>query len=165
MQGRAVDGYNPPVMQSKTLILGGGAWLMLCIAALPAWASSFRVGDIIVSDPWSRPSPPSSSVGSVYLTLRNVGRNPDRLIGVRTPRAASAGIHETVRRNGMVEMNTLSEVALPPGSSVEVKPGGLHIMLIGLTRPLTAGAEFPLTLVFAGAGPLVVTVRILAGAE
>jgi copper(I)-binding protein len=165
MQGRAADAYNLLVLQSKTPILGGGVWLMLCITALPAWANSFRAGDVIVSDPWSRPTPPSSSVGSVYLTLRNVGRRADRLIGVQTPRAASAGIHETVRRNGMVEMNAVSELALPPGSTVEVKPGGLHIMLMGLTGPLVPGAEFPLTLMFAGAGRVVVTVRVLAGTE
>jgi copper(I)-binding protein len=139
-------------------------WLTACILMLPVFAAD-GPGDLVISDAWARATPPSSSVGAVYLTIRNRGPRPDRLTGVSSPLAASAAIHESVSRNGMVGMDPVPELALPAGATVQIKPGGLHIMLLGLKRALAPGESFPLVLVFAAAGTVTVPVSVRAGGD
>jgi copper(I)-binding protein len=125
-----------------------------------AAAGSVPAAAITVSDAWARPTPPSSTVAAAYLTIVNHGIKPDRLTGVSTPAAARAALHRTVSQNGMMAMEAVPALALAPGGRIEVKPGGLHIMLFGLRKPLASGDEFPLALQFDGAGTVTVTVKV-----
>ena len=71
----------------------------------------------------------------------------DRLTGVSTPVAGTAELHQTINENGVLRMRPVSDgMALPPGHAVTFAPGGLHVMLMDLKRPLTQGDVFPLTL-------------------
>jgi periplasmic copper chaperone A len=111
---------------------------------------------------WARASAGNATTGAAYLTVTDNGK-PDRLVGVSTPVAAEAQVHESIDDNGVMKMRPVQGgVTLAPGTPVTFKPGGYHIMLMGLKAPLKAGDSFPLTLTFEQAQPLTVTARIEA---
>lgn len=102
---------------------------------------------------------------AVYLTLRNDGGEADRLTGGETTAAASAQIHESRMVDDVMRMQRVDGLDIRPGEPVVLKPGGIHIMLLGLTRPLIEGEEIDLTLHFLRSDDLVVSVpvRLLGG--
>jgi copper(I)-binding protein len=132
--------------------------LMLC--AWPGRAADYTIATLRVTQPWSRPTPPIAAVGVVYLSIINRGARADRLIAQRSPIAGRVEIHENRTVQGMMEMRAVAAVECPPGATVKIEPGGLHIMLVGLIRPLLAGMDFPLELQFAQAGTLTVQVHV-----
>ena len=131
--------------------------LFLLLAA--AAAHSADTG-LILGHVWARPSPPGISVASVYLDISNQGSEQDRLLRLSSPVAKTVQLHETHDNHGMMSMRQLAFVDVPPGGTVKASPGALHIMLLGLKKPLLNGDTFPLTLVFATAGELTVQVRV-----
>jgi hypothetical protein len=112
---------------------------------------------------WARPTAGAATTGAAYFTLTN-NAAPDELVGASTPIAASAGVHETIDDNGVMKMRPVTSIALAPGKQVTFRPGGYHVMLIGLKAPLKIGDSFPLTLSFAHAQPITVMVKVQAGA-
>jgi periplasmic copper chaperone A len=110
---------------------------------------------------WARPTAGAGNTAAAYFTLTNNGA-ADHLIGASTPIAASAGVHETIDDSGVMKMRPVASLALTPGKPVPFRPGGYHVMLIGLKAPLKAGDNFPLTLSFAHAAPITVTVKVQA---
>ena len=118
---------------------------------------------LLVTDIWSRATPPLAEVGAAYLTVKNRGSTPDRLIGIDTPVAQHAEIHTHIMQEGMMMMRQLEAIDLPAGGSIVFKPGGNHIMLMGLGQALQEGESFPLTLKFEHSGriELIVEVRAL----
>jgi copper(I)-binding protein len=126
-----------------------------------AQAAGYRAGDISITDPHARPTVAGQPGGAAYLTLENTGRSADRLVGVSSPVAQSAGIH-TMRMDGdVMRMREAGELPLAPTARVEMKPGmGYHIMLNGLKQPLQQGARFPMTLTFEKAGKVDVSVAV-----
>jgi copper(I)-binding protein len=104
-------------------------------------------------------------VGGAFVTVANTGA-ADRLTGVASPDAAKAELHESLTDNGVMKMRPVSGIDVPAGATVKLAPGGYHIMLIGLKHALVAGEAIQLTLIFAKAGPVTTTARILkAGAS
>jgi len=142
------------------------AALMALIFTLPihAQAAEYRIGNLTVAEPRSRPTPPTATVGVVYFSLFNAGAAADRLVALDTPVARTVEIHESRTVQGIMQMRPVTSVECPPGATVKIEPGGLHVMLVGLIHPLTAGMEFPLSLKFRDAGTLTVQVRV-GGAE
>jgi copper(I)-binding protein len=129
-------------------------------AQAPPQAADYRAGDMVVAQPWSRPTPPVATVGVAYFSMTNVGGKADSLIAVSSPIARKVEIHESRTVQGMVQMRAVTAVECPPGATVKIEPGGLHVMLLDLSRPLAAGTEFPLSLRFRDAGVLTVQVRV-----
>ena len=113
-----------------------------------------------LSDAWARATPGARTTGAAYLTLANAGAATDRLIAVSTPIARSVELHTTVRDGDILRMQALDTLGIAPGSAVELKPGGIHIMLLGLKAPLKEETTFPLTLTFAAGGDLTVDVAV-----
>jgi copper(I)-binding protein len=126
-------------------------------AALSASAATVQ---LTASGAWSRPTPPGIRVGVVYLTLKNAGTAPDRLLRLSSPAAAKAQLHETRAEGGFMTMRELPFIDLPAGGELRAAPGALHIMLLGLKRPLAPGETFFLTMVFAHGGELTVKVSV-----
>lgn len=121
-----------------------------------------RVGDLVVESPWARASIGRSRPGAAYLTIRNEGEAADTLVGIETPIAGMAEVHETTTSSeGVSRMAPAGPVEIPPGASVALAPGGLHAMLMQLKEPLVEGGSFPLTLTFAKAGSVEVRVPVL----
>jgi copper(I)-binding protein len=133
--------------------------VMLIGATAPARAEEVRVGDIVVSGAWGRPSV-GSSPAAVYLTLRNEGVAADRLVGVATPAAGMAMIHESYTEDGIAKMRMLDAVDVAAGQTVTLAPGGVHIMLSDLPAPVKEGQVVPLDLTFEKAGTAQVEARI-----
>jgi hypothetical protein len=103
---------------------------------------------VVVLDAWARATPPGAKVGAAYVTLENQGDADDRLVSASSPVAQSVMLHETIVENGIAKMRPLDAVGIPAGKVVEMQPGGMHMMLMGLTAPLVEGETVPLTLVF-----------------
>jgi copper(I)-binding protein len=118
-------------------------------------------GKIGVEEPWARASAGAATTGAAYVTLKG-GAQPDALVGVSTPIAASADVHESLTENGVSKMRAIPSLPVPAGQVVTLAPGGYHIMLVGLKHPLTAGQTFPLTLTFSHAAPVTVEVNVQA---
>ena len=131
---------------------------LLMVAAVPAFAQS---PSIQVENPWARATPSGAKTGAVYMTIDNKSSIADRLTGVSSEVAKKLQIHETKMENGIMKMREISGgLPVPAGGSVVLKPGGYHVMLIDLNKPLKAGETFPLTLVFEKAGKISITVPV-----
>jgi len=114
--------------------------------------------DVQITHPWARATPGGAQTGAAYVTVESPGG--DKLMSVSTPAAKKAEIHSMTMKNGVMEMRQVGELDLPAGKPVTLKPGGYHIMLMQLAKPLEAGQSFPLTLNFAKAGMKQVTVTV-----
>jgi periplasmic copper chaperone A len=120
--------------------------------------NSFTVGDLVVEAPWARES--VTRTGAAYMTLRNHGDQPDRLIGVSSDVAETVQLHSSVTEDGVMQMRSVETVEVPAHGEAVLEPGGVHVMLIGLEGPLKEGKSFPLTLRFEKAGEVEVTTTI-----
>jgi copper(I)-binding protein len=137
----------------------------LTFAITTAAAHDYMQGDIRIMKPWSRPLPAVSVNGAAYMTLMNKGDTPDRLLSVSTPAARKAELHNHTMEGGLMKMRPVEAVAITPGDRTVLQPGGLHVMLMGLTEPLVEGNAFPLTLHFERAGSIEVKVMIFEPGE
>lgn len=113
-----------------------------------------------VEEVWARATAESATTGAIYLTIES-GKD-DRFVGVSVPRtvAADASIHRTVDEDGTVSMESVDAVEIPAGETVELEPGGTHIMLVDLAAPLQTGDGFEVTLDFESQPQSVVTVVV-----
>jgi copper(I)-binding protein len=111
-------------------------------------------GDLEIKNVWARATPPGAAVGGGYLVIRNKGAGKDRLVGVTSPASARVEIHEMTMEKDVMRMREEKGVDVPANNSVELKPGGYHLMLIDLKAPLKAGDKVPLTLRFEKAGEI-----------
>jgi copper(I)-binding protein len=125
------------------------------LVAAPALADK-----LTVTGAWARPTPPGATMGAVYFRLHNGSGKSDRLLRLSTPVAADASVHRTEIVEDIARMREVSVLHVAPGEKVEFAPGGLHVMLMGLKRPLKEGQVFELELLFEVAGR--VTVRVTA---
>jgi periplasmic copper chaperone A len=114
--------------------------------------------DVRVENAWSRTAA-AGRIGVVYLKITDTGAS-DRLTAVASPVSASAGLHESFDDHGVAKMRSIAALPVEPGKPVTLAPGGYHIMLTGLKRPLNQGDEFPVTLTFEKAGQVTATVAV-----
>jgi copper(I)-binding protein len=94
------------------------------------------------------------------MVIKNRGDEFDRLVGVESPVAGRVEVHETRMVDDVMRMRLLGELDLPPGDSVKLVPGGIHVMFVGLTRALLEGDSVELTLRFGTADPLVLKLPV-----
>jgi len=137
----------------RRLILALG---LLAPLAMHAAAQSSAVR---AEQPWARATAPRQTVGGVYVTLTSPA--DDRLVGASSPVAGRAEVHEMTMDGNVMKMRELSDgLKLPAGQAVALTPGGLHMMLVGLQKPLVAGQVIPVQLRFEHAPPLDLQVRV-----
>ena len=131
---------------------------LLAGTAAPAQGPAMHVSG------WARATVPGQTGSAAYLLIHNGERTADRLVAVTTPAAAKASVHLTTTAGGVVRMRAAGAVPVGAGQMVEMKPGGLHVMLTGLKSPLRVGQQLPLTLRFARGGTvrLAVPIRLQA---
>jgi copper(I)-binding protein len=128
-----------------------------------ALAQDYKAGDLQIDRPWSRATAPQQPNGAAYLTVTNHGSNADRILEATSPVAATVELHtHDVDSEGVMRMRQLEAIELPAGEATALRPGGLHVMLIGLEDRLVEGQQFPLTLVFENAGAVEVEVTVEA---
>ena len=140
------------------------AFLTLAIVcAGPASAQQVKIGDLVLDHAWARATPGGAKVGGGYLTIENKGATSDKLIGGSSTIAGKVEVHEMAMNNNVMTMRPLKDgLAIPPGQSVTLKPGGYHVMLMELKAPLKKGAKVPVTLTFEKAGQTTITLDVEA---
>ncbi len=118
-----------------------------------AHAYDYKVGALEIDHPWSRAVPKGATVAAGYLTIRNTGAEPDRLVSGSTPVASKFIIHEMSMDKGVMKMRPVQGgLEIKPGATVELKPQSSHIMIMGLKQPIEKGKPFRGSLVFEKAG-------------
>ena len=138
----------------------------LCVVAAcfagTAIARDYTLGSLHIDHPYARPTPPGARSGSAYFTIRNDGKETDRLVGVASPVAREVEIHSMGMSGNLMKMRPAKAVEIAPASMVTFGPGTYHVMFLELHRPLSPGADVPLTLTFEKGGTLEVSVHVEA---
>jgi copper(I)-binding protein len=118
-----------------------------------AYAYDYKAGALEIDHPWSRAVPKGATVAAGYLTIKNTGTEPDRLVSGSTPVAGKFEIHEMRMDKGVMRMRPVpAGIVIKPGETVELKPESMHIMMMGLKQPIEKGKPFKGSLVFEKAG-------------
>ncbi|UXT22194.1 DUF1775 domain-containing protein [Agrobacterium tumefaciens] len=122
-----------------------------------------KAGSLEVSGGTTKAMLPGQPVGGGYVMIKNAGDSDDKLIGVESSSAGRAEIHEMAMVNDVMKMRKLDDgIVIPAGQTVELKPGGLHMMFFDVKKPFAEGDKVPVTLIFEKAGK--VEIVLSAGA-
>lgn len=126
-----------------------------------AMAAEVAIGDITVSNAWTRATPPNAMAGGGFLVITNKGASDDKLVAATAPITDRTELHEMAVIDGVMKMRQMeSGIPVPAGATVELKPGGLHVMFMGIKQPLKEGETLPVTLTFEKAGTVTVDMPI-----
>jgi copper(I)-binding protein len=132
-------------------------------AACSSGSGSPSTGALTIGGAWARPAA-MGQTGAAYLVISAPAGAADALLSASSPDAASVEIHRSsMSSDGMMGMSPVDRVEIPAGGSVTFAPGGYHLMLMGLTRPLDVGGKLELHLVFEKAGSVVVQAEVRQG--
>jgi copper(I)-binding protein len=122
---------------------------------------SYKLGQLVIETPWARATPGGAQVGGGYLKITNTGQEPDRLMGGSLPIATSVEVHQMTMSNGVMKMRKMEHgLEINPGQTVELKPGGYHLMFNGLREGLKQGQTIKGTLNFEKAGSIEVEFQV-----
>ena len=133
----------------------------LSLFALSASARDYKIGAIAIEHPYARATAAGQPTGGGFLKLDNQGA-ADRLVSASATVSGSVELHEMKMEGDVMRMRQVDGIALPAGKAVELRPGGFHVMFIGLKAPLKAGDQFPMKLKFEKAGEVEVMVNVEA---
>lgn len=134
---------------------------LLTTVALAAQALDYKLGALEIVNPWTRATPATAPSGGGFLVIKNTGTTSDRLIAVKSQTSGKVEIHEMKMDGNVMRMRELEKgLEIPPGATVELKPGGYHIMFMGLKAPFEKDARVPATLVFEKAGSIDVELSV-----
>ena len=139
------------------------AGLALGFAALFADAHQFKLGAITIGHPYARATAAGQPIGSGYLSFANAGP-ADKLVAISADVSKSVELHTMTMEGDVMRMRQVDAIELAAGQTVELKPGGYHVMFVGLKAPLKAGDKFPAKLKFEKAGEVEVTFNVEAPA-
>ena len=150
-------------MQVMTIISRTFSWAALAASlfATSASAEDIKAGDLVISQAWSRATPNGARIGGGYLTIENKGTAADRLVGGSGDIAGRVEVHEMAVNNGVMTMRPLDKgLAIEPGKTVKLAPGGYHLMMFDLKGPLKQGDKVPVTLEFEKAGKVTLSLDV-----
>ena len=133
--------------------------LAAAAATLLLFGPQAKAADIDVVTPFMRAAPVAGGNGAAFLVLNNHGAD-DRLIGTESDVAKTVELHTHIKDGDVYRMRKVDGIAVPMNATVALKPGGDHIMFIGLYAPLKEGAKVPLTLIFEKAGKIMIEVPV-----
>jgi len=121
---------------------------LLIAATLAATLTSAACAQVVARDAWARATVAPQKASGAFMQL--TAAQDARLVSVSSPEVPIVEIHEMTMQDHVMKMRQVPSLALPAGKTVELKPGGYHLMLLDLKKPLTAGDRLPLTLVIEG---------------
>ncbi len=137
-----------PTTVSATPTMGHGMSGHGMGSAMPNIGNEFQVGTLAIRNVWARAASQADALSAVYMVIENTGEQPDRLLHAHCDAAGTVELHETKMEGGVMKMQPVDGIDIPAKGTVELKPGGLHVMLIGLTRDLNPGDEIEVELHF-----------------
>jgi copper(I)-binding protein len=152
-------GASAVLMRLRTVIELLAA-LILTFAAIAAISQMAKASGIRVDGAYARASLGAGGAGAIYLTLRNEGSDPDRLRSASADVAGRAELHRHEMRHQVMSMRKVACLVVPAGGTVELAPGGMHVMLLDMRSPLVEGSQLLLRLVFDRAGEISVQVPV-----
>jgi copper(I)-binding protein len=127
--------------------------ILVASVTFSAQAEDVTAGNLKISAPWARATPKGASVGGGYMKITNTGNAPDRLVGGVSDVSSRFEIHEMSMDGGVMKMRAMPKgIEIKPGQTVEFKPGGYHVMFVGLKQALDKGGHVKATLQFETAG-------------
>lgn len=131
-------------------------WLLLALVGMLALAgcgprAAGKAGEVEIRGPWIRPAAAGGSTAA-YMQIKNGANQPDRLVSAEFAPAGMVELMDTTIVDDRMQMVTISEIEIPAGGQVELKPGGLHVMLMNLKEDLVEGQTAALTLTFEQGG-------------
>jgi copper(I)-binding protein len=125
-----------------------------------AIAQSASVGPIKIEQAYTRATMPGQQVAGGFMKIENKSGPADQLISASSPAAGEVQLHEMSMEGNVMKMRQVKDIAVPAGGSVELKPGGLHLMFMNIKAPLTSGETVPVKLKFAKAGEVEVRMPV-----
>ncbi len=150
---------KPPLISVMRIM--ACATLLVGLFAAPARAEEVKAGELVLTEAWSRATPGGAKVAGGYLTIQNRGATPDRLIGGSAEICDKIQVHEMSMNNGVMTMRQLDKgLAIEPGKTVKLAPGGVHLMMLNPKSPLRQGDKVPVTLEFEKAGKVGVSLDV-----
>ena len=135
------------------------ATFISAVTLLPSLASADDA-NLMISDAWARPLPAVSKNGAAYITLMNHGSKSDKLISVKSSGEKMVEVHTHVHKDGVMSMQKVDGLEIAPGEVLTFKPGGLHLMLMGLQQEMKEGEAFSIELQFEKAGDMTIEVQV-----
>ena len=123
--------------------------------------NSYELGALRISSLYIRGTIQSRPAAG-YMTIHNLGSEPDKLISISSPMAERVELHKTSIENGIAKMFKMPQIPLPPKSTIILKPGNFHLLVMGLKKPLVAVTLFPMTLNFATEGAINSNLKVKA---
>lgn len=133
----------------------------LILSASFAFAHEFKAGDLEIGHPWSKATIPGARVAGGFLDITNHGTAPDRLVKVSSDVAGLVQVHEMKVEDGMMKMGEVpGGIEIAPGATVELTPGGLHVMFMSIKQPFREGEKVKAVLTFEKAGDVAVEFKI-----
>ncbi|WP_422375187.1 copper chaperone PCu(A)C [Roseibium sp.] len=133
----------------------------LTLVSLSAFAQDYKAGDLELSTAWTRATPPKAKAGGGFIEIVNTGSEADRLVSASSNVAKKTEIHEMAVTDGVMKMRELENgIEIPAGETVALKPGGLHIMFMGLNQSFEEGSKVPVVLTFEKAGEVSVELDV-----
>lgn len=117
-----------------------------CLLLLACLSSSgcLAAEPVSISHAWARATTPGQEIGAAYMVLQSTVDST--LMEVTSPVADSVEIHKMSMNKGVMEMRMQKTLPLPAGQAIKLEPGGFHLMLFDLKKPLKSGSQLPLTL-------------------
>ncbi len=136
--------------------------VVVIVVALSACSPAATGPQITVEQVWAKPSDASTDSSAFYLVIKNNGTAPDNLIAAKTAACGKLELMDMAMNNGQMEMVTIDgqSIEVPAGGSVELKPGGKHVMCMMKKIEFATGAKVPVTLVFEKTGEIQVQADI-----
>lgn len=142
--------------------LAFSAIAVVALSSGSALAHDYALRALRIEHPYARPTPPGARTGGAYFTIRNAGREGDRLLRVSSPVATSVELHAMTMDGNLMKMRAVPSLDIPAGATVTLGAGGHHVMLVGLEHALSVGSAVPLTLTFEKAGSIDVSAPVEA---
>ncbi|MEN3028882.1 MAG: copper chaperone PCu(A)C [Aquificaceae bacterium] len=133
----------------------------LLLAGVLFGGAVFAQPKIEVKDAWVREVPPTSKMSAAYMIIENKGNQPDKLVDAKNNASEITELHETMEG----KMRKVKAIEVPANGKTELKPGGLHVMLINLKKPLKEGETVELVLKFEKSGEIKVNAPVKKGMD
>lgn len=133
---------------------------MLIGAGLMQPAMAQQTSSMQIESPWARPTIGKSKLTAAYMRIVNNGSEPDHLVAASSPAAGKVELHDNIRDGDVMKMREVKTIEIKPGDKVELKPAGLHMMVLDLKQPLKPGQSLPMTLQFEKAGKIQIDVPV-----
>jgi hypothetical protein len=150
-------------MSTRLLAALGAVVCAACLLISPLAAHDYKIGDLKIDHPWTRATPGGAKVAGGFMKITNTGSQPDRLIGGSAVPAGIFEVHEMRMEGNVMKMRALEKgIEIKPGQTVELKPGGFHVMFMDLNSPFKEGERIKGTLVFEKAGTIEVEYKVEA---